>query len=83
KWSMKYENYELEGIVDASEVDYYTDSLSYDISESTVSTSASVNSNLKKLAALACKQCLIALETYFIESDLDVSIKDIGFNYDI
>jgi len=78
-WSMYYGDYTLRGDVESSEFDKNTKYLYYDSSQSKVSTSVSINSSLRELAATTCKYCLLDLELYFIDNNVDVSIQDLGF----
>lgn len=80
-WSFTYEDYHLRGTLTASECDANTTSLYYDASRSTDSPNASVNLNLRKLAATCCKMCLIELQEYWIDTNSSLRISDLGFNY--
>jgi len=81
-WYFYYDEYELRGELVASECNENTEKLSYDKSYGTDSSSPSINLALEKFAATLCKLCLTSLATYWIESDFDAKISDLGFDVD-
>ena len=74
-WSISYGTNRMSGDVTASSFTSSTTSLVYDESNASFATSL----ELARLAATICKLCLLELEDYYIDNNVGVSIKDLGF----